>query len=102
MTKKIKCLYAFTGVTTICTIAIKLASSSNEVALLLATLLISWFFIVREFLSTECRVVDQVDENAEEPKETLPTSPTSPVMINGSDSDWKDVITNVEDNKDSK
>lgn len=76
MTKKIKCLYAFAVVTIICTIAIKLAVSANEVALLLSTLLISWFFIVREFLSTECRVVDQVDENAEEPKELVDTTIT--------------------------
>lgn len=99
MTSKVKCLYTFVIVTILGSIAVKIASNKWEAIALGVASLIALLLTVRAFLSTECRVVDQVDENAEEPKETLPTSP---VMINGSDSDWKDVITNVEDNKDSK
>ena len=81
MTKKMQYLYTFAGVSILGSIAIKVASNKWEAIFLGVASLIALLLIVREFLSTECTVVDQVDENADEPKEILEI---------------------VEDNKDSK
>ena len=75
MTKKMQYLYTFAGVSILGSIAIKVASNKWEAIFLGVASLIALLLIIREFLSTECIVVDQLTSirrtQATEPKPKL-------------------------------